>query len=67
MGNLTHPKNWNWKKGQKLVGIYGWFGMILENIQSDLLKEVRSQSLPWRSYQKHVKMTSNYILVDGFG
>ena len=45
----------------------GWFGMILENIQSDLLKEVRSQSLPWRSYQKHVKMTSNYILVDGFG
>ena len=30
----------------------GWFGMIFENIQSDLPKEVRGQSWPWRSLQK---------------
>ena len=32
---------------------HGWFGMIFENIKSSL--------------QKHIKMTSNYILVDGVG
>ena len=51
----------NWLKLKN----YGWFGMIFENIKSDLPKEVRGQSWPWRSHQKHVKMTSNYILVDG--
>ena len=45
----------------------GWFGMIFENIQSDLPNEVRGQSWPRRSLQKHVKMTSNYILVVGLG
>ena len=30
----------------------GWFGMIFEDIQSDLPKEVRGQSWPWRSLQK---------------
>ena len=43
----------------------GWFGMIFENIQSDSPNEVRSQSSSQRPLQKHVKMTSNYILVDG--
>ena len=54
------------KKGQELVGIKncGWFGMIFENIQSDPPKEVRGQSRTWRSLQKHVKMTSNFILVE---
>ena len=110
MKNLTHVKNWNLKKGQKLVGITklwmvwddiwkysiwstkscqrpkltsevtsktcqndfklhtcGWFGMILEDFQSDPPKEVRGQSWPQRSLQRCVKMTSNYILVDGLG
>ena len=38
--------------------------MIFENIQSDPPKEVRGQSRTWRSLQKHVKMTSNFILVE---
>ena len=47
--------------------ISGWFGVRIENIQSGLPKEVRGQSRPWRSLQKHVEMTSNFILVDGLG
>ena len=37
-----------------------WFGMVFENIQSDPPKEVRGQSRPRRSLQKHVEMTSNF-------
>ena len=43
----------------------GWFGMRFENIQSDPPRDVRSQSWPQRSLQKHVKIISNYILLDG--
>ena len=44
-----------------------WYGIKLKNIQSGPPKEVRGQSCTQRSLQKHVKMTSNYILVDGLG
>ena len=73
-GNFGKPEtyyveNWIWKKSQKLVKLknLAWFGMIFENIQSDPPTEVRGQSWPQRSIQKHFKMTSNYILVDGLG
>ena len=46
---------------------YGWFGLIFENIKSDLPKEVRGQSWPWKSLQKQVKMTSNCTFVNGLG
>ena len=74
---ITEPYPWCgdwlpvvWKTNSSSIsnkGGCGWFGMIFENIQSDLLKEVRGQSWPWRLLQKHVKMTSKYILVDGLG
>ena len=47
MENLTHIENWNLKKkSQNWLELknYGWFGMIFENIQSDLPNEVRGQS-----------------------
>ena len=47
--------------------ISGWFGVRIENIQSDHPKEVRGQSWPRRSLQKQVEMTSNFTLLDGLG
>ena len=47
MENLTHVENWNLKKKAKIwleLINYGRFGMIFENIQSDLPKEVRGRS-----------------------
>ena len=69
MGTLCTPKTEIGKKGQKLVGINKfWMVWIrFENIQSDPPKEVRGKSCSWRSLQKHIKMTSNYIHVDGLG
>ena len=42
-------------------------GVRIENIQSDPIKEVRGQSWPPRSIQKHIEMTSNCTFVDGLG
>ena len=43
------------------------YSIVYSIVYSKKLKEVRGQSWPWQSLQKHVKMTSNCIFVDGLG